>query len=289
MLSALSKVESGTDIYRMPQFGPMISEILMDESSLESVISLVLDRPVLHLALTITEPDKENTTHVISSPKSSDLSMKSIPDTFSSRTSKQLHMPLAPDPNPTPEQSSIPFPKWGMTQGGVLSKLDTPELTTNEAVGSCWPTLTRSDAGKTSSPYGQVALGNHPLIFGDRKDRPKMSKSRAGDGLSTRSGQAQRELLNPTWCEANIMGFPVGWTDTAPLPPENYMEWLWGMELGVWWVNGMTNQVDPEEKGLPRTIPAKSVPKRNARIAALGNALVPAQLALFLRLIMDGE
>ena len=287
MLSALSKVESGTDIYRMPQFGPMISEILMDESSLESVISLVLDRPVLHLALTITEPDKENTTHVISSPKSSDLSMKSIPDTFSSRTSKQLHMPLAPDPNPTPEQSSIPFPKWGMTQGGVLSKLDTPVLTTNEAVGSCWPTLTRSDAGKTSSPYGQVALGNHPLIFGDRKDRPKMSKSRAGDGLSTRSGQAQRELLNPTWCEANIMGFPVGWTDTAPLPPENYLDWEQATLEGKWWVNGMSNQVHPEERGLPRTIPAKSVPKRNARIAALGNALVPAQLALFLRLILD--
>ena len=113
-----------------------------------------------------------------------------------------------------------------------------------------------------------------------------MSKARAGDGLSTKAGQVQRELLNPTWCEG-LMGFPVGWTDTAPLPPENYLDWEQATLEGRWWVSGMSNQIDPEERGLPRTIPAKSVAKRNARIAALGNALVPAQLALFLRLMLD--
>ena len=291
MQSTSYRLESRTATSKTPP-SLLMCEIFPDSASLPALISSIVDRPAHRLALTITGPDKGQPTHVTSSPKFGDLSGRwNTPDISCSKTWQQLPLPLGPDQNPTPRRSSTPSLKWG-TVGSTGELLPHPqqEQIINVIGSSCWenmwPTLTKADGGKTSSPYGQVALGNHPLIFGDRKDRPKMSKSRAGDGLSTKAGQAQRELLNPTWCEG-LMGFPAGWTDTAPLPPENYLDWEQATLEGRWWVSGMSNQVDPEERGLPRTIPAKSVPKRNARIAALGNALVPAQLALFLRLILD--
>jgi hypothetical protein len=67
--------------------------------------------------------------------------------------------------------------------------------------------------------------------------------------------------LNPDWVEW-LMGVPIGWTSLEPLEPVEILGW-------------------EQEPDIPRT--TDSTKDRANRLRALGNAIVPQSLALFLR------
>ena len=85
--------------------------------------------------------------------------------------------------------------------------------------------------------------------------------------------------LSPNWVEA-LMGFPAGWTDVECDVPQP-VTWPAPMVRGMW---GDSPQHDWEP---PRVVAGKT-PHRAARLKALGNAVVPAQAALALRMAQDG-
>ena len=77
--------------------------------------------------------------------------------------------------------------------------------------------------------------------------------------------------LSPDWVSW-LMGIPIGWTSLEPMPREEYDQWFQAQLDGTWW---------QEERGLPRI--ATGIPDRVNRLKCLGNGIVPASLALFLR------
>ena len=77
--------------------------------------------------------------------------------------------------------------------------------------------------------------------------------------------------LSPDWVEW-LMGVPIGWTSLEPLSQEDYDEWFQAQMDGTWW---------QEERGLPRV--ATGIKDRVNRLKCLGNGIVPASLALFLK------
>jgi len=77
--------------------------------------------------------------------------------------------------------------------------------------------------------------------------------------------------LSPDWVSW-LMGLPIGWTSLEPLAQEDYDEWFQAQRDGTWW---------QEERGLPRV--ATGIKDRVNRLKCLGNGIVPASLALFLR------
>ena len=134
-----------------------------------------------------------------------------------------------------------------------------------------WPTPTAMEAGKIGNRanYGQKGLSNHPAIVG-LPDRDKMKKSE-NDGNN--SGVAFR--LNPAWVSW-LMGVPTGWESLEPMGREAYSEWFEDMTNRIWWNT---------ERDLPRVTEENN--NRNKRLRSLGNGIVPASLALFIRDIMD--
>tara|TARA_Y100001973_G_C5192780_1_gene332088 strand:+ start:780 stop:1745 length:966 start_codon:yes stop_codon:yes gene_type:complete len=126
-----------------------------------------------------------------------------------------------------------------------------------------WPTPTAAEAGKISNQanYGQKGLSNHPEIVG-KPTRPKEKKSEKGqkqfptptardykggykteslirkDGKSRAKDQlpnavlngkgtetCQDGMLNPTWVESYLMGWPIAWTSMEPLSKKVFQEW----------------------------------------------------------------
>ena len=77
--------------------------------------------------------------------------------------------------------------------------------------------------------------------------------------------------LSPDWVSW-LMGLPVKWTSLEPLAQEDYDEWFQAQMDGTWW---------QEERGLPRV--ATGIEQRESRLKCLGNGIVPASLALFLK------
>jgi hypothetical protein len=78
--------------------------------------------------------------------------------------------------------------------------------------------------------------------------------------------------LNPDWVEQHLMSLPEGWTRLEPVPDGAYQEWFDAMRDGTWW---------DTERGLPRV--TTGVENRVNRLKMLGNGIVPATLALFLK------
>ena len=96
---------------------------------------------------------------------------------------------------------------------------------------------------------------------------PSSGGESGGDDLVT----AVDGSLSPDWVSW-LMGLPVGWTSLEPLPREEYLDWFHAQMDGTWWL---------EERGLPRV--ATGIKDRVNRLKCLGNGIVPASLALFLR------
>jgi hypothetical protein len=80
-------------------------------------------------------------------------------------------------------------------------------------------------------------------------------------------GVSTGDKLNPAWVEW-LMGWPVGWTDLAPL--SSMESWQAQSEAGTWWRE--------EPADVPRV--ASGVAKRVPRLEALGNGQVPQCVVL---------
>lgn len=175
-----------------------------------------------------------------------------------------------------------------------------------------WPTATAGDAKSSGGRYapGSKAHGGLSLTDAVRADRPKVKGGdrwptpNAGvfnDGMTLEAFQARRDRLKTLYNNGNgagmqltvavkserpgklspsfvelLMGFPLGWTDLecdAPQP----LPFPAPMIKGAW---GESPQYDFEP---PRTVTGKP-PHRPARLRALGNAVVPAQALLALKM-----
>ena len=125
---------------------------------------------------------------------------------------------------------------------------------------------TPSSGGDSGNPHG-IRGGNLPTPHSSMSTGPGRQGREGGDNLQT----AVDGSLSPDWVSW-LMGLPVGWTSLEPLPSEEYLDWFHAQLDGTWW---------QEERGLPRV--STGIPDRVNRLKCLGNGIVPASLALFLR------
>jgi len=117
---------------------------------------------------------------------------------------------------------------------------------------------TPSSGGDSGGPHG---------IRGGSWAKEKLVETFGEEDAIAMSGGS----LSPDWTSW-LMGLPVKWTSLEPLSQEDYDEWFQAQLDGTWW---------QEERGLPRI--ATGIPDRVNRLKCLGNGIVPASLALFLR------
>jgi hypothetical protein len=151
-------------------------------------------------------------------------------------------------------------------------------------------------AGKTTDEDEESWLARHndgkvatpPLALAARMLPTPSSGGESGGPHGIRGGSWAKERLVETFGEEDavamsggslspdwvswLMGLPVKWTSLEPLPREEYLDWFQAQQDGTWWL---------EERGLPRV--TTGIPDRVNRLKCLGNGIVPASLALFLR------
>jgi hypothetical protein len=136
---------------------------------------------------------------------------------------------------------------------------------------------TPSSGGDSGGPHGirggswttpQSQDAKHSGYGTSEKGRDLLSVEVVGeeDAVAMSGG-----FLSPDWVSW-LMGLPVGWTSLEPLPREEYLDWFHAQQDGTWW---------QEERGLPRV--STGIKDRVNRLKCLGNGIVPASLALFLR------
>jgi len=131
-----------------------------------------------------------------------------------------------------------------------------------------FPTPTRGDwkGGRTLDSNGNNVSQTSGTSWG--KD---LSQVVSKHTFPRPTGDEASGSLSPDWVSW-LMGLPVGWTSLEPMPRREYLDWLHAQLDGTWW---------HEERGLPRV--ATGVKDRVNRLKCLGNGIVPAALALFLR------
>jgi len=96
------------------------------------------------------------------------------------------------------DECSVIWPRWGLMVDGACYPQKISEHVTCAKDCGLLPTLT--------------VKGNY-----NRKGASKKS----GNGLATVVGGP----LNPDWCEW-VMGFPIGWSASAPLATDRFQRWL---------------------------------------------------------------
>jgi DNA (cytosine-5)-methyltransferase 1 len=124
------------------------------------------------------------------------------------------------------DESSVIWPRSGMTADGQCWELPTLERRTSGTDSGLWPTPTvcGNYNRKGASPASGDGLATAVL---------KCATPTARDWRSGKASQATMERnsrplseqiggsLNPTWVEW-LMGFPLGWTDLKPLEMHKY-------------------------------------------------------------------
>ena len=138
-----------------------------------------------------------------------------------------------------------------------------------------WPTPIVNDSKNNDSP-SQNARHSYDLNVqaaqNDRWPTPTGDDANNVDRLSGDHQSLSRDVgsgqLNPRWVEW-LMGLPIGWVALEPLPIEAYDEWAHG---SGWW------EVEPH---IPRVV--TGMKQRTGQLRALGNGIVPAVVAQFLR------
>jgi len=224
------------------------------------------------------------------------------PDSSSWRTS-QASLWEVMDGHHMGAQWSESWPKQGMTRSGELYPLPMREPRIFDGAGGSWhiPTPTSADVYTGNMESSQQSddsmhsvslpdfVGRFPTpCAADSLVRNKMRPSQVKQMLPTPTGDdannvtrtsgafqsLSREVdgsLSPDWVSW-LMGLPVGWTSLEPVPQEEYDQWFQSQMNGTWW---------QEEQGLPRV--TSGIPDRVNRLKCLGNGIVPASLAVFLR------
>ena len=130
------------------------------------------------------------------------------------------------------------WPRWGMTVGGALYLLPTPELRTSESESGFLPTPLAIDSGSGrmnkglnpgAKPRPTLALMARKNLWptpcardykGIGRSRLERTGSTAGECLP----QAVGGMLNPDWAEW-LMAFPIGWTGLKPLETHKFQQW----------------------------------------------------------------
>jgi hypothetical protein len=166
------------------------------------------------------------------------------------------------------------WPTQGTMRNGELYLPPTLAHPTSANAGGVWPTPDASVANdgesveswelrrlkvKASRVNGN-GFGNRLTI--EVKKRPNITND---DYHELEDGR-----LNPRWVEW-LMGVPIGWTSLGALPPERYAEWR---NAESWW---------SEEPPIPRVCTGTT--HRVSQLRALGNGVVPAAVAEFLRTV----
>ena len=140
--------------------------------------------------------------------------------------------------------------------------------------GGMWPTPTSrdhkdGDAHSCQNVPVNGLLGREVHMLPTPSSAYAVGSSGGSRGADLRN--AAGGSLSPDWVEW-LMGVPIGWTSMEPLAQADYAQWLQAQQDGTWWL---------EERGLPRI--ATGIPDRVNRLRCLGNGIVPASLAVFLR------
>ena len=130
------------------------------------------------------------------------------------------------------EPFSETWPRWGMMQNGECWELMTPVPHIAENEFGFWPTprcqMTRPVA---------IRAGRHRSNLETFVAEKLLPTPTARDWRSGKASQETMErnsrplsevvggLLNPTWVEW-LIGWPLGWSDCAPLGMDKYQQWL---------------------------------------------------------------
>ena len=127
------------------------------------------------------------------------------------------------------------WPRWGMMRNGECYPLPTLVHRTCESEsGSLLPTPTTIDTGSrfnrsasagaklrpTLGALARFAMWPTPTAHNAKELNAPSEATRNTPTLAASVGGK----LNPTWVEW-LMGWPVGWTDCAPLETDKYQQW----------------------------------------------------------------
>lgn len=125
------------------------------------------------------------------------------------------------------------WPRWGQMLDGVCYPQQPSALGTNGIDCGLLPTLTATEYGSNRggaagrmgaerpSLQTMARRGTLPTLTCGGNYNRKGASPTIGDGLATVLGGP----LNPEWCEW-FMGWPIGWTGSAPLVMDRFRSWL---------------------------------------------------------------
>jgi len=151
-----------------------------------------------------------------------------------------------------------------------------------------WPTPTASLSGDCPAERNRKSPNLEAMV--NMLPTPTSRDWKSGTGAQAREGHAPPlsdvvgGKLNPRWVEG-LMGWPVGWTDLAPLPVAVLEAWAatWAGEAGrSAWQDGSW------EHGIDRTLQDR-LPHRADQLKALGNGQVPQVAAMAWSLLTENE
>lgn len=142
-------------------------------------------------------------------------------DTRSWKTA-QLSLPGASD------EFSETWPRWGLMRDGDAYPLKPMAHGTSASGSGLLPTLRATDGERGGRGDLLAIIRGKPnkhcrmptLTVSGNYNRKGVSPT-SGDGLATVLGGP----LNPDWCEW-FMGWPIGWTASAPLETGRFRQWL---------------------------------------------------------------
>jgi hypothetical protein len=179
------------------------------------------------------------------------------------------------------DELSGSFPTSVLMRNGTLYRLPPLVPRTFAGGGGVWPTPRAEKTGGYSSQGFSPTLEQAVRWPTPKASDPKVDVNDTGEYARRETtymalpiavklkGTAVGGNLNPEFVEW-LQGVPQGWTSLDPLPAESYQRW----QQGDHWQDG-------EWEGVPRV--AKDIADRVNRLRALGNGIVPAVVAKFLR------
>lgn len=133
------------------------------------------------------------------------------------------------------EEFSETWPRWGSMLNGASYLRPMSAHHIFVSASGLWPTPVASDTGSRTRRYAQ---GGMPLSLAVKLWPTPTAMTRSGGAaLCKWGGSRSREKLrtmvtpeelngplNPEWVEW-LMGWPIGWTDLAPLGTDRFHEW----------------------------------------------------------------